>query len=101
MSSVELKPNMHVVLWEPGTPIGDLSAERVAEIQGVFTGPLVAVVIDGGVAIIQPMDPNTGANWETEEKALEFGYRYLGFNLDGTQIPAAAPVEPTDGGGNR
>lgn len=87
MSSVELKPNMYVVLWEPGTPIGDLSAERVAEIQGVFTGPLVAVVIDGGVAIIQPMDPNTGNDWASEADALAFGYRYLGFNPDGTPIP--------------
>jgi hypothetical protein len=84
-----------VVLWEPGTSIGDLSAERVEEIQGVFTGPLVAVVIDGGVAIIQPMDPNTGENWESNEAALAFGYRYLGLNPDGTPLPVeeAAPEE--------
>lgn len=81
-----------VVLWEPGTAIGDLSAERVKEIQGVFTGPLVAVVIDGGVAIIQPMDPNTGANWESEDAALAFGHRYLGMNPDGTPLPVEEPA---------
>lgn len=80
--------NCEVVIWKEGEPIGDLTPERVKEIQGVFTGPLVAVVIDGGVAIIQPMDPNTGENWESEEKAREFGYRYLGLNPDGTPIPA-------------
>jgi hypothetical protein len=85
--------DIQVVLWEPGTPIGELSAERVKEIQGVFTGPLVAVVINGGVNIIQPMDPNTGENWESEEKALEFGYRYLGLYPDGTPIPIEEPVD--------
>lgn len=85
MSSIE------VVLWEPGTPIGDLSPERVAEIQGVFTGPLVAVVIDGGVAIIQPMDPQTGENWKSEDEARAFGYRYLGLNPDGTPLPIEPP----------
>ena len=80
-----------VVLWEPGTSIGDLSPERVKEIQGEFTGPLVAVVIDGGVAIIQPMDPNTGTNWQSNEAALAFGYRYLGLNPDGTPLPVEEP----------
>lgn len=69
---------MYAVIWEPGTPIADLSPERVAEIRGVFTGPLVAVVIDGGVAIIQPMDPNTGDNWESEDAAMAFANRYMG-----------------------
>lgn len=76
--------NIYPVLWEPGTPIADLSAERVKEIQGRYTGPLVAVVVDGGVAIIQPMDPNTGEDWESEEKAMAFAYRYMGLNEDGT-----------------
>lgn len=69
---------MYAVLWEPGTPIADLSAEKVAAIRGQHTGPLVAVVIDGGVAIIQPMDPNTGENWESEEAAMAFANRYMG-----------------------
>lgn len=84
----------NVVIWEPGTPIGDLSPERVAEIQGRYTGPLVAVVIDGGVAIIQPMDPQTGENWESEEAARVFGYRYLGLNPDGTPLPVAEEPAP-------
>lgn len=79
--------NYEVVIWEPGTSIGDLSAERVKEIQGEYTGPLVAVVIDGGVNIIQPMDPNTGKDWESVEAARNFGYRYLGLNPDGSRIP--------------
>lgn len=67
-----------VVLWTPGEPLGELSAERVAEIQGIYTGPLVAVIDEtGGVAIIQPMDPNTGENWNSPEEALAFGERYL------------------------
>lgn len=69
---------MYAVLWEPGTPIGDLSAERVAEIRADSKGPLVAVVIDGGVAIIQPIDPNTGQDWESEEAAMNFANRYMG-----------------------
>lgn len=69
---------MYAVLWEPGTPIGNLSAERVAEIRADSKGPLVAVVIDGGVAIIQPIDPNTGEDWESEEAALAFANRYMG-----------------------
>lgn len=91
MSSVELKPDMFVVLWEGSEPIGDLSPERVKEIQGKHTGPLVAVVISGGVAIIQPMDPNTGEDWESDADALAFGYRYLGFNPDGTPMPPPPP----------
>ena len=87
MAVHQVKENIQVVLWEEGTPIGDLSPERVSEIQGIFDGPLVAVVIDGGVAIIQPMNPNTGENWESEDKALEFGFRYLGLNVDGTPLP--------------
>jgi hypothetical protein len=69
--------DMYAVLWEPGTPIADLSAERVKEIQGKHTGPLVAVVIDGGVAVIQPMDPQTGEDWSSEADALAFAERYM------------------------
>lgn len=91
MAIHQAKENIQVVLWDGETGIGNFSAERVTEIQGVFTGPLVAVVIDGGVAIIQPMDPNSGQNWESEDDALSFGFRYLGLNVDGTPIPE----EPT------
>lgn len=81
-SALEATPpppqEMYAVLWEPGTPIGDLSAERVAEIRADSKGPLVAVVIDGGVAIIQPIDPNTGQDWESEEAAMAFANRYMG-----------------------
>lgn len=87
MTIHQVAEKQQVVIWDGVTEIGDLSPERVAEIRGVFTGPLVAIVIDGGVAVIQPMDPNTGDNWESEEKALEFGFRYFGLNVDGTPIP--------------
>ena len=83
---------MYAVLWEPGTPIGDLSAERVKEIQGKYTGPLVAVVIDGGVAVIQPMDPETGENWESEEAAMAFAERYMA----PAPVDAEPPTEPTE-----
>lgn len=66
------------VLWTPGEALGELSAERVAEIRGTHTGPLVAVIDEnGGIAIIQPMDPNTGNDWPSEEAALAFGERYI------------------------
>lgn len=69
---------LRVEIWEPGKPLGNLSAERVKEIQGVYTGPLVAVIDeDGGVNIIQPMDPNTGEDWQSEEEAIAFGERYI------------------------
>lgn len=90
MAQFELKKNMFVVLWDGISTIGDLSPERVKEIQGIYTGPLVAVVIDGGVAIIQPMNPNTGLDWNSDEDALAFGYRYLGFNPDGTELETQA-----------
>lgn len=67
-----------VVLWTPGEPLGEWSAERAAEVRGIYTGPMVAVLDDNdGIAICQPMDPNTGENWESEEAALAFGERYL------------------------
>jgi hypothetical protein len=69
---------MRAELWTVGQPLGELTPERVAEIQGEYTGPLVAVLDDnGGVKIIQPMDPNTGKNWESEEAALSFAHRYM------------------------
>lgn len=69
---------MRAVLWTPGEPLGELSAERAAEIQGEFTGPMVAVLDNNdGVMIIQPMDPNTGENWESEEAAMAFAERYM------------------------
>jgi hypothetical protein len=69
---------MKAVLWTPGEPLGKLTAERVKEIQGTYTGPLVAVVDeDGGVMIIQPMDPNTGENWKSEADAMAFAERYM------------------------
>jgi len=92
MAVYRVQDNIQVVMWDGSEPIGDLTAERVAEIQGVFDGPLVAVVIDGGVNIIQPMNPQTGQNWESAQDALEFGYRYLGLNTDGTPLA----TEPTE-----
>jgi hypothetical protein len=69
---------MKAELWVPGQPLGNLTAERVKEIQGIYTGPLVAVLDDSGdPMIIQPMDPNTGENWESEEDALAFAERYM------------------------
>lgn len=69
---------LRVELWVPGQPLGNLSPERVKEIQGIYSGPLVAVIDEnGGVNIIQPMNPNTGLDWESEEEALEFGERYI------------------------
>jgi hypothetical protein len=93
MAIHQAKENTQVVLWDGENSIGDLSADRVTEIQGVYTGPLVAVVIDGGVAIIQPMNPNTGLDWESEDDALSFGFRYLGLNVDGTPIAEDASEE--------
>lgn len=69
---------MRAEIWTPGQPFGELSAERAAEIRGEFTGPMVAVFDDNdGVMIIQPMDPNTGENWESEEDAMAFATRYM------------------------
>ena len=69
---------MRAVIWTPGEQLGELSAERAAEIRGVFTGPMVAVLDENdGVMIIQPMDPNTGENWQSEEDALAFAERYM------------------------
>lgn len=84
--------NMYAVIWEPGTPIADLSAERVTEIRGRYTGPLVAIVIDEQVAVIQPMDPDTGENWESEELAMAFAQRYM------APAPATEPEAADEAG---
>lgn len=69
---------MRAVIWTPGEPLGELSAERAEEIRGEFTGPMVAVLDENdGVMIIQPMDPETGENWESEEAAMAFATRYM------------------------
>lgn len=82
---------MRAVLWTPGEPLGELSAERVREIQGIHSGPLVAVLDDNdGVMIIQPMDPNTGEDWESEEAAMAFAERYM------TPPPPRDPSEDLD-----
>ena len=65
-------------IWIPGQPLGNLTAERVNEIQGIYTGPVVAVLDEnGGVNIIQPMNPNTGEDWSSEEEALAFAENYM------------------------
>lgn len=82
---------MRAVLWTPGEPLGNLSAEKASEIRGEFTGPMVAVLDENdGVMIVQPMDPNTGANWASEEDAMAFAQRYM------TPPPAEDPeIEET------
>lgn len=84
---------MRAVIWTPGQSLGDLSAERAAEIQGEFTGPMVAVLDDNdGVMIIQPMDPETGENWSTEAEALAFAERYM---TPPSAESEEVPAEPT------
>lgn len=77
---------MRAVICVSGQSIGEVSAERLEEIRGEFTGPMVAVLDDNdGIMIIQPMDPNTGENWESEEAAMAFAERYM--------TPPPEPVE--------
>lgn len=72
-----------VVLWQEGQPLGQWSAQKALEVRGVHQGPMVAVLDEsGGIAICQPMDPNTGQDWASEQDALDFGYRYLGVPAD-------------------
>jgi hypothetical protein len=79
---------MKAELWTPEQPLGNLTAERVKEIQGIYTGPLIAVLDDNGdPMIIQPMDPNTGENWASEEDAWAFAERYM--------TPAPINIEET------
>lgn len=70
--------NLRVELWTPGQPLGNLSAERVAEIKADIDGPIVAIIDEnGGVNVIQTIDPQTGEAWKSGEEALAFGIRYI------------------------
>ncbi len=83
---------MRVEIWTPGQPIGHFSAEEAAAIQGEYTGPMVAVIDEhGGAAIIQPMNPNTGEDWASEEEAIAFGMNYI--NPPQTEQSTREPVE--------
>ncbi len=69
---------MKIELWIPGQPLGHFSAEEMTAIRDGKSGPIVAVIDDqGGAAIMQPIDPQTGEDWLTEEDALAFAERYL------------------------
>lgn len=69
---------MKIELWTPGEPLGHFSAEEMKLIRGEGTGPIVAVIDDqGGCAIMQPIDPQTGEDWLSEEDAIAFAERYL------------------------
>jgi hypothetical protein len=86
---------VEVKLWERGKGLGHFSAEEVELMCAGIDGPVVAVVdAQGGCAIFQPIDPNTGEAWPSEAAALEFGYRYLGLNPDGTPLPPAEEPQP-------
>jgi hypothetical protein len=81
---------MRVEIWTPGQPIGHFTAEEAIAIQGEYTGPMVAVIDEhGGAAIIQPMNPNTGENWASEEEATAFGMNYI--NPPQTEQPTERP----------
>lgn len=84
---------MRVEIWIPGQPIGHFSAEEAAAIQGEYTGPMVAVIDEhGGAAIIQPMNPDTGENWASEEEAIAFGHRYIGPPQVNENTPEPVPL---------
>ena len=69
---------MKIELWTPGQPLGHFSAEEMMAIRGDGTGPIVAVIDEqGGCAIMQPIDPQTGEDWLSEEDAIAFAERYL------------------------
>jgi hypothetical protein len=69
---------MKIEIWTPGQPLGHFSAEEMTAIRGEGTGPIVAVIDEqGGAAIVQPIDPQTGEDWESEEDAIAFAERYL------------------------
>lgn len=69
---------MKVEIWVPGQPLGHFSAEEMSAIRGESTGPIVAVIDEtGGAAIVQPIDPQTGLDWTTEEDAIAFAERYI------------------------
>ena len=69
---------MKIEIWTPGEPLGHFSAEEMAAIRGEGAGPIVAVIDEqGGCAIVQPIDPQTGEDWLNEEDAIAFAERYL------------------------
>jgi hypothetical protein len=69
---------MRIELWVPGQSLGHFSAEEMAVIRGEGTGPIVAVIDgQGGCAVMQPIDPQTGEDWLSEAEALAFAERYL------------------------
>lgn len=69
---------MKIEFWERGQSLGHFSAEQMQEMCGDIDGPVVAVIDEqGGCAIMQPIDPQTGNAWESEADALAFAERYL------------------------
>jgi hypothetical protein len=81
---------MRIELWIPGQPLGHFSAEEMTSIRGDGTGPIVAVIDEqGGCAIMQPIDPQTGEDWASEADAIAFAERYLGIG-----VPAEEPTTP-------
>jgi hypothetical protein len=88
---------MEVKLWERGKSLGHFSAAEVTEMCKDINGPVVAVIDEqGGCAIFQPIDPNTGSDWASEADAIAFGYRYLGLNPDGTPLPVVEEPQPEE-----
>lgn len=78
---------MKIEIWTPGQPLGHFTAEQMIEIRGDSDGPIVAVIDgQGGCAIMQPIDPQTGEDWLTEADAIAFAERYL-------SAPPAQPAE--------
>ena len=79
---------MKIEIWTPGQPLGHFSAEEMTVIRGAGTGPIVAVIDEtGGAAIMQPIDPQTGEDWLSEEDAVAFAERYI-------NPPAEVTAEP-------
>lgn len=70
---------MKIQLWERGQALGHFSADEMQTMCGDIDGPVVAVIDEhGGCAIMQPIDPQTGNAWQSEEDAIAFAKRYLG-----------------------
>ena len=69
---------MKIQLWERGSSLGHFSAEEMNEICQNIIGPVVAVIDEyGGCAVMQPIDPQTGEDWQSEADAIAFAERYL------------------------
>lgn len=69
---------MKIEIWKPGQSLGHFSAEEMRLIRGDGTGPIVAVIDEqGGCAIMQPIDPQTGEDWLSEDDAIAFAHRYI------------------------